>query len=137
MEELRNDDVMMMNEQVSEAEVIDSEELEVKKSVFQKGKDFGAKLVEKAKDGIEYVKEHPGETLEKASGVAMAAGTVALVALGISKANKIDRTVYSEDIQECVELKKKLNNKDKTELDYRMKTGQTKIEALNDMNLIK
>ena len=44
---------------------------------------------------------------------------------------------YSSDIDEAIELKRKLKNKDLVELDYRVKTGQTKIEALNDMDLIK
>lgn len=137
-EEIRNEEVdVTVDEVVDDFEDFDFEEENEKKSVFEKGKDLGKSLFGKVKDGIEYVKENPEEAAEKAFGVAAIGGTVVLVLLGLSSARKLDRTVYSEDIGECVELKKKLTNKDKTELDYRMKTGQTKIEALNDMNLVK
>ena len=112
-------------------------EMEEKKSVMDKVKGFGRKVSDKAKSVIDDVKENPGQAAEKAFEVATTAVTVGLIVAGISDAKKRSRTVYSGDIGETVLLKKKLTNKDKIEIDYRMKNGETKIEAMDNLDLIK
>ena len=113
------------------------EETVQKKSIVEKGKDVGSKVLTWSKDKIDYVKENPTEAFSKI-GAAFAVGVGILYTAKAAKDLKdVERTVYSDDIGEGVVLKKKLNNDAKVELDYRMKTGQTKIEALKDMDLIK
>lgn len=124
-----------MSEEIKNNETIENQT--EKMSVIDKVKGFGKKAIDKAKDGIEYAKKNPDIVAEKALAGATVLGTGLLIAAGVKADKKLQRTVYSEDIGECVELKRKLNNKDKIEVDYRTKTGQTKIEALNDMGLIK
>lgn len=132
MEEIRN-------ENIEEVEGFDFEEeqVETKKSAIDKIKDFGTGAFDKLKKTGEWIKENPEEAAEKAIGIATAAGIGILTIAGIKSAKKLDRMDYSSDIDEAIELKRKLKNKDLVELDYRVKTGQTKIEALNDMDLIK
>lgn len=108
-----------------------------KESVMDKIKSFGSKGLDKVKKGIEYAKNNPDELVEKTVGVVSTAVIIGCTVAGINDCKKIGRTVYSEDIGETVELKKKLTNDEKIELDYRMKTGQTKIEALRSMDKIK
>ena len=129
MEE-KNVEVVGVEEFVEEA-------VEKKETVIDKAKNLGKQAIDKVKDGVEYVKNNPYKVAENGAKIATGLGAFALIALGISTDKKLSRTVYSEEIGECVELKKKLTNKDKEELDYRMKTGQTKIQALQDMNMIK
>lgn len=124
-----------MSEEIKNNETIENQT--EKTSVIDKVKGFGKKAIDKAKDGIEYAKKNPDIVAEKALAGATVLGTGLLIVAGVKADKKLQRTVYSEDIGECVELKRKLNNKDKIEVDYRTKTGQTKIEALNDMGLIK
>ncbi len=141
MEEIRNNE----NEIVNNEEFFDdfddafedAKPLEEKKSLIDSAKDFGGKVVNWGKNTLTYIKENPVEALEKAG--AVGAGVAGLVLLGktVGDIDKLSKTVYSDEIGEGVILKKKLNNADKTELDYRMKNGQTKIEALQSMNLIK
>lgn len=133
MEELRNEEIEAKGFEIDEQEEV----VETKKTVLDKIKGLGSAATEKFKDVANYVKEHPDEAAEKAA-KGLAAGAVGLLTLvTISSVKEAERTTYSEDIGETVRLKKKLTNKDKVELDYRMKTGQTKIEALDDMSLIK
>lgn len=106
-------------------------------SVVSKAKELGKAGLEKAKQTGEWIKENPAEAAE--AGMYAAIGTAMAVLTGASliAADKAKKSVYSEDINMNVELKKKLNNHDKVELDYRMKNGETKIEALRNMNKIK
>lgn len=119
------------------AEFVEEEKVEKKPTVLDKAKGLVKQGLDKAKDGVEYAKNNPDKVVEKGLGAAAVIGTGLLVIAGIKADNKLQRTVYSDDIDECVELKKKLTNKDKTELDYRVKNGQTKIEALQSMGLVK
>lgn len=140
MEEIRNDviDEVVENTEVDEEFVDDFEDFEEpKKSIIDKAKDFGSGAINKVKETGEWIKEHPSEAVDAAAGIATVAGVGLLAILGIQGTKKAERMDYSDEIGESVELKRKLKNKDKVELDYRVKTGQTKIEALNDMNLIK
>ena len=140
MEEIRNDviDEVEKNTEVNDEFVDDFEDFEEpKKSIIDKAKDFGSSAINKVKETGEWIKEHPSEAAEAAGGIATVAGVGLLAILGIQGAKKAERMDFSDEIGESIELKRKLKNKDKVELDYRVKTGQTKIEALNDMNLIK
>lgn len=108
-----------------------------KKSFLDGVKEFSKKGLNKAKDGFTWCKEHPSEALE---GVATIGGIAVAALIGVDTAksiNKAKRTVYSDDIKECVLLNKPLTNEEKVEVDFRVKNGQTKIEALNDMGKIK
>lgn len=127
----------MEEKNVEVVEEFVEEAVEKKETVIDKAKNLGKQAIDKVKDGVEYVKNNPDKVAENGAKIATGLGAFALIALGISTDKKLSRTVYSEEIGECVELKKKLTNKDKEELDYRMKTGQTKIQALQDMNMIK
>lgn len=144
MEEIRNDviDEVTKNTEFENEVVEDFEDFEEfeepkKKSIIDKAKDFGSGAINKVKETGKWIKENPSEAAETAAGIATVAGFGLLTILGIQGAKKAERTDYSDEIGESFELKRKLKNKDKVELDYRVKTGQTKIEALNDMNLIK
>ena len=141
MEEIRNDviDEVEENTEVNEEVIDDFEDFEEpeKKSIIDKAKDFGSAAINKVKETGEWIKEHPSEAADTAAGIATVAGVGLLAILGIQGTKKAERMDYSDEIGESVELKRKLKNKDKVELDYRVKTGQTKIEALNDMDLIK
>lgn len=115
----------------------DFEKVEEKKSVIENLKDFGKKGFDKAKQVGERIKNNPGEAMQD---LALVAGTVigiGMTVAGLENAKRASRSVYSDETGEFVELKHKLSNKEKVELDYRMKTDQTKIEALNDMGLVK
>ena len=125
-----------MSEEIKNNETIE-EQTEVKKSVLDNLKGFGKKAVDTVKDGIKYAKENPDVVADKAFKIGAGGVAILTIAAGIKADKKLQRTVYSEDIGECVELKRKLNNDDKKEVDYRVKTGQTKIEALGEMGLIK
>lgn len=141
MEEIRNDviDEVTKNTEFENEVVEDFEEFEEpkKKSIIDKAKDFGSGAINKVKETGKWIKENPSEAAETAAGIATVAGFGLLTILGIQGAKKAERMDYSDEIGESFELKRKLKNKDIVELDYRKKTGQTKIEALNDMNLIK
>lgn len=132
MEEMRNENI----EEVEEFD-FEEEQVETKKSAIDKIKNFATGAFDKLKKTDEWIKENPEEAAEKAVSIAAAAGIGILAIAGIKSAKKLDRMDYSSDIDEAIELKRKLKNKDLVELDYRVKTGQTKIEALNDMDLIK
>lgn len=127
----------MEEKNVEVVEEFVEEAVEKKETVIDKAKNLGKQAIDKVKDGVEYVKNNPDKVAENGAKIATGLGAFALIALGISTDKKLSRTVYSKDIDECVELKKKLTNEDKEQLDYRMRTGQTKIQALQDMNLIK
>jgi len=124
----------VINEVVETVETVETEQ---KTSWIEKGKNVGGKVLTWSKDKINYIKENPTEAISKV-GAAFAVGVGILYTAKVAKnVNDLEKTVYSDDIGEGVVLKKKLNNDNKVELDYRMKTGQTKIEALKDMDLIK
>lgn len=136
MEEIKNEVTMEDLDEIEEFDFEEEKETK-KKGVKDVVSDLWRKGKSKVEDTIDYIKENPEEAASKAVGGLAVAGAGLLVLLGVHESNKLDRTVYSDEIGECVELKKKLKNQDKKELDYRMKTGQTKIEALDDMGMIK
>lgn len=118
-------------------EVFEEMEEPKKKSVIGTIKGIGGKVVSKVKDVAQDIKDDPQAALEKA-GPVLGVGVVAALALKtVHDINKIERTVYSEEIGETVELKRKLTNEDKVDIDYRMSNGQTKIQAMRDKDLIK
>lgn len=118
-------------------EVFEEMEEPKKKSVIGVIKDIGGKAVSKVKNVAQDIKDDPQAALEKA-GPVLGIGVVAALALKtVHDINKIERTVYSEEIGETVELKRKLTNEDKVDIDYRMSNGQTKIQAMRDKDLIK
>lgn len=106
-------------------------------TIFEKGKDAANKVGSIGKRIIDYAKENPVDTLVKVGTVLTAAVTIMTAVSNIDKKSKESKTVFSDDIKESLLLKRKLSNSDKVELDYRVKTGQTKIEALNEMGFIK
>lgn len=112
-------------------------EVEEKESLFEKGKKVGSKVCTYGKKTLDYVKENPVDSVIKVGAVLTAVVSIITAVKAINKTGTEGKTVYSEATGESVVLKKKLNNDNKVELDYRMKTGQTKIEALNEMGLIK
>ena len=127
MEEIRNE-----VEETVEVKVED------KKSLIEGIKGIGKKGLDFVKDKAAYCKEHPDEAFNAAVTTAGVVGAVLLTAAGVKEKHKIERSVYSEEIGESVELKKKLNNNDLVELDHRMKyDNQTKIEALRSMGKVK
>ena len=67
---------------------------------------------------------------------ATAANAAVKVKREVDKARN-ERTVYCNDIQSRVELKHKMRPDEQFELRDRMNNGQTKFEALNEMDLIK
>lgn len=139
-EEIKNTIIDEETEDIMKDDIFDDFddfEDDKKKSVIDKIKDFGSGAVNKVKETGRWMKDHPDEAIERVTGVATVAGLGILTIAGIKGAKKLDRMDYSDEIGESVELKRKLKNKDKVELDYRVKTGQTKIEALSDMDLIK
>ena len=125
-----------MSEIINETVEVTNETVQ-KKSLIEKSKDAGSKVFNWGKDKIKYVKENPVEVIGKVTTVATVAAGVLFTAKTVRDIDRLDKTVYSDEIGEGVVLKKKLNNDNKVELDYRMKTGQTKIEALKDMGMIR
>lgn len=112
-------------------------EVETKETIKEKGKKVGDKILYYGKNTIDYIKSDPVDAIVKV-GTALTAVVAIMTAVGtISKISNASKTVHSKEIGEDILLKKKLNNNDKVELDYRMKTGQTKIEALNNMGYIR
>ncbi len=95
---------------------------------------------EKANQVLNWVGNHPAET------VAIIGCTVGAVAEARRIGDRItsaadDRrsrlTVYCNDVQGRVRLKHELNYKENLELRDRMNNGQTRFEALGEMNLLK
>ena len=106
-------------------------------TIFEKANDAANKVGSVGKRIIDYAKENPVDTLVKVGTVLTAAVTIMTAVSNIDKKSKEKKTIFSDDIGESLLLKKKLSNSDKVELDYRVKTGQTKVEALNEMGFIK
>lgn len=119
-----------------ETNEIKNEEM-TKESVFDKAKALGKKGLDKVKDGFNYVMENPEECADKAIAGITTAFVLGCAVVGIADAKKARRSVYSRNIGESIELKHKLTNQEKVEIDQRMKNGQTKIEAVREMGLIK
>lgn len=116
-------------------ELMETTEVQEKKASFgDKVKDFGGKVWSKTKSVAKSVKDDPEKLL---TGLAVA-GTGLLVLVGIKQQKEIERTVYDDEIGECVQLRRKLKNSDKIELARRMdEEDVSKTTALNEMNLIK
>lgn len=110
---------------------------EKKETLVEKAKGIGKKVSDKAKQTGKWIKENPSEALQAGYYAVGGLFIATITALAVGSANEQAKTVYSKDIGESVKLKKKLNNQDKVELDYRMKNGETKIEALRNMNKVK
>lgn len=94
------------------------------KDKFEKGKEFGGKLIDK-------VKEHEEVAV-------VAAEVVAILGLTAIASNNASKTMYSEELGETVQLKKKLSNEDKVLMDHLMaEEGLTKIQAADKIGRIK
>lgn len=136
MEENRNEE-NLNEEELKEFDFDEfEEELEMKeksKNILDTIKSGLGTVASKVKDAGTWVVNHP----EEAGAAAAAVFGVGLLAKTASDIGKLNRTVYDEHTGESVELKKKLSNKDKIELDERMSEGESKIKALNRMNKIK
>lgn len=106
---------------------------------------------ERVKDGVEtfkmkasevtrWVKDHPMES------IAIGSSIVGTIAEGRRIGDRIERKreakdlrtrVYCPDISGYVRLKHELSYKENLELRDRMRSGQTKFEALSSMGLLK
>lgn len=88
----------------------------------------------------QWVAEHPMETVAIVTcGVAAVSEARRLYDRVDDKreARKERLSVYCNDVQGRVRLKHELNYKENKELRDRMNNGQTKFEALDEMNLLK
>lgn len=118
------------------SKIIDIDERLFKEKV--EWKIYNAKC--KAKNACHWIKEHPTQTMVI---VTTAIGAIAEVRRTGDRIAKIadDRrsrlTVYCNDVQGRVRLKHELNYRENLELRDRMSNGQTKFEALSEMNLLK
>ena len=123
-----------MNENYEEnIDYFDDDDFEVEdKKTFMDGvKSFGKKTLGGLKQFGKTIVEHPDEALA-------GAGVVALTVLTIASGKKAEKTVYSADIGETVQLKKKLTNDNKVAIDHLMKEEDlTKIQAMEKLGLIK
>lgn len=122
-----------MNENYEENnEYFDDEfEVEDKKTFMDGVRSFGKKAFNGLKKVGKGIAEHPDEALA-------GAGVVALTVLTIASGKKVDKTVYSEDIGETVQVKKKLTNDNKIAIDHLMKEEDlTKIQAMEKLGLLK
>lgn len=129
MEEIRNEEIVMdATEETVTAKKV---------TVVDKVKGLVGQAKAKICEGVDYIKENPEEFADKAMGVVAIGGTIGLGLLGISATKKAERLSYSDEIGECVELKHKLTNRDKVEIDYRMQNGESKIQAMSNLGLIK
>ena len=109
----------------------DDFEVEEKKTFMDGVKSFGKKALGGLKQFGKTVAEHPDEALA-------GAGVIALTVLTIASGKKAEKTAYSEDIGETVQLKKKLTNDNKVAIDHLMKEeGLTKIQAMDKLGLVK
>lgn len=122
------------------SKIVDIDERSFKEKV--KWKIYKVKCRAKLELRIVYhwVKEHPTQTMII---VTTAVGAISEVRRTGDRIAKIadDRrsrlTVYCNDIQGRVRLKHELNYSENLELRDRMNNGQTKFEALSEMNLLK
>lgn len=118
------------------SKIVDINERSFKEKV--EWKIYNAKC--RAKNAYHWVKEHPTQTMII---VTTAVGAISEVRRTGDRIAKIadDRrsrlTVYCNDIQGRVRLKHELNYSENLELRDRMSNGQTKFEALSEMNLLK
>jgi len=118
------------------SKIIDIDERLFKEKV--EWKIYNAKC--KVKNACHWIKEHPTQTMVI---VTTTIGAIAEVRRTGDRIAKIadDRrsrlTVYCNDVQGRVRLKHELNYRENLELRDRMSNGQTKFEALSEMNLLK
>lgn len=118
------------------SKIVDIDERSFKEKV--EWKIYNAKC--RAKNVCHWVKEHPTQAMII---VTTAVGAISEVRRTGDRIAKIadDRksrlTVYCNDIQGRVRLKHELNYSENLELRDRMSNGQTKFEALSEMNLLK
>lgn len=110
------------------------------RTIKQKFTDFKNKLKWKAQDTLNWIKDNPqsAATIATAS-VVVVKTTYKIVKAIIAVADDRDRRreVYCNDIQSTVRLKRELNYHEQRELRDRMNSGQSKFEALDDMNLLR
>lgn len=110
------------------------------RSFKEKALDKWGRFKQKATEVGTWVKDHPMETVGI---VTLALGSVAEGRRIYDRAHeahedRINRTsVWCNDVQGRVRLKHELNYKENRELRDRMDAGQTKFEALDEMNLLK
>lgn len=110
------------------------------RSFKERTKEKLAKAKQSVADGLTWMATHPIETV---TAISIGVGVVAegrRVATGIARVHEKhvnDMTIYCNDVQTKVRLKHKLNYKECLELRDRMNNGQTKFEALDDMQLLK
>ena len=122
-----------MNENYDEdIEYFDDDfEVEDKKTFMDGVRSFGKSAWNELKKVGKGIVEHPEEALA-------GAGVAVLTVLTIASGNKASKTVYSDDIGETVQLKKKLTNDNKVAIDHLMKEeGLTKIQAMEKLGLLK
>lgn len=94
------------------------------KDKFEKGKELGGKLVDRAK--------------EHKDAVVLVAEVAAVLGLAAATSSKANKTMYSEELGESVQLKKKLTNQDKVLMDHLMaEEGLTKIQAAEKIGKLK
>lgn len=122
-----------MNEIYDENEEFFDDDFEVEdKKTFMDGvRSLGKKAFNGLKKVGEDIVEHPNEALA-------GAGLAVLTVLTIASGKKVDKTVYSEDIGETVQVKRKMTNDDKIAIDHLMKEEDlTKIQAMVKLGLVK
>lgn len=122
-----------MNEIYDENEEFFDDDFEVEdKKTFMDGvRSLGKKAFNGLKKVGKDITEHPNEALA-------GAGLAVLTVLTIASGKKVDKTVYSEDIGETVQVKKKLTNDNKIAIDHLMKEEDlTKIQAMEKLGLLK
>lgn len=94
----------------------------------------------KFKNGVDYCRRNPGFIAEAGVTTVIVLKTatklIKTVAAARDEADSRKR-VYCNDVQSYVKLKREPTRSDLEELRDRMDCGQTKFEALRDMNLLK
>ena len=94
----------------------------------------------KFKNGVEFCKQNPGFIAEAGVTTVVVVKTATKLIKTIAEVkDEADsrKRVYCNDVQSYVKLKREPTRSDLEELRDRMDCGQTKFEALRDMNLLK
>ena len=104
-----------------------------------KGQRWGVRRFQDAgRTAIKFVKAHPQESLA-AAGVGVAVGRKAIrFAKKKAYQHKMDTTFYDHGSQQRLKLKKKLTDKQKSEINKRrIETGKNYVEIYREMDLLK
>ena len=115
------------------SKIVDNDEWSFKEKV--EWKIYNAKC--RAKNVCHWIKEHPTQTMIIVTTAVGAISEVRRTGDRIADDRRSRLTVYCNDIQGRVRLKHELNYSENLELRDRMNNGQTKFEALSEMNLLK